>query len=128
MRVQQKQIAVLQAIIVEGRGVVTARFNIKVVKLPIFNIKVSKVGEFIISYRLYLKMRIRRVIVKEQIQWILLYVLRGLADIWKENLLEDLKLEKVKFGLVEEFLLELKKKFSREDKKLVKVPELKKIE
>ena len=73
-------------------------------------------------------MRIRRVIVKEQIQWILLYVLRGLADIWKENLLEDLKLEKVKFGLVEEFLLELKKKFSREDKKLVKVPELKKIE
>jgi len=43
-------------------------------------------------------------------------------------LLKDLELGKLEFGLAEEFLLELKKKFSGGDNKLVKVAELKKIE
>jgi len=41
----------------------------------------------------------------------------------EENLLEDLELKEVKFGSVREFLLKLKNKFSRRDKKLVKVAE-----
>jgi len=42
--------------------------------------------------------------------------------------LEDLKSGEVKFELVKEFLMELKKKFRGEDEKLVKVAKLKKIE
>jgi len=53
---------------------------------------------------------------------------KELADVWKENLLEDLELEKVEFGLVGEFLLELKKKFGKGDEKSVKVVKLKRIE
>ena len=52
---------------------------------------------------------------------------RGLADVWKENMLEDLELGEVEFRLVEEFLLELKKEFE-EDKKLVKIVKLRRIE
>ena len=52
---------------------------------------------------------------------------RGLADVWKENMLEDLELREVEFRLVEEFLLELKKEFE-EDKKLVKIVKLRRIE
>ena len=66
--------------------------------------------------------------VEEQIQWILSYVQKGSADVWKENLLEDLELEKVGFGSAEKFLLKLKKEFSRGDKESVKVAEIKKIE
>ncbi len=51
----------------------------------------------------------------------------GLADVWKENMLEDLELGEVEFRLVEEFLLELKKEFE-EDKKLVKIVKLRRIE
>jgi len=43
-------------------------------------------------------------------------------------LLEDLELEKVEFGSTREFLLKLKKKFGKEDKKLIKVAELKRME
>jgi len=43
-------------------------------------------------------------------------------------LLKDLELEEVEFRLVREFLLELKKKFSKGDEELVKVVELKRIE
>jgi len=46
---------------------------------------------------------------------------------WKENLLEDLELEKVKFELVREFLMKIKKKFGRGDEESVKLAELKKI-
>jgi len=42
--------------------------------------------------------------------------------------LEDLELEKVKFELVREFLMKIKKRFSKGDEESVKVAELKKIE
>ena len=50
------------------------------------------------------------------------------ADIQKKNILKDLELEEVEFELAREFLLELKKKFGRENKKSVKVSKLKKTE
>ena len=56
-------------------------FNINVAKLPMFNENTSKMGEFITAYRLYLRMKMREAIVEEQIQWILLYIQRGLADV-----------------------------------------------
>jgi len=43
-------------------------------------------------------------------------------------LLEDLELEKIEFGLTREFLLKLKKKFGKEDEKMIKVAELKRME
>ena len=43
-------------------------------------------------------------------------------------MLKDLELEEIEFGLVEEFLLELRKKFGEEDKKSVKIAKLKRIE
>ena len=51
-----------------------------------------------------------------------------MANVWKKNLLEDLELGELKFGLVGKFLLELKKNFGKRDEKLVKVAELRKIE
>jgi len=39
-----------------------------------FNEKVGKILGFLRVYRLYTRMRIRKVIIEEQIQWVLLYV------------------------------------------------------
>ena len=44
------------------------RSNIKVSKLPIFNENTSKVSDFITVYRLYIRMKIRDVSVKKQVQ------------------------------------------------------------
>jgi len=52
---------------------------------------------------------------------------RGLADVLKENFLEDLELEEVEFELVVKFLKKLKKEFSKRNKELIKVAKLKKI-
>ena len=53
---------------------------------------------------------------------------RRLADIWKENIMEDLGSGNLSYAIVEEFLLDLKEEFSGGDDKMIKVTELKKIE
>ena len=56
-----------------------------------------------------------------------MYVQRELADIWKKNILENLKTEKLEFKLAKEFLVEFKKKFGKDDK-LENIAELKQTE
>jgi len=55
-------------------------------------------------------------------------VQEGSADVWKENILEDLETEEVEFESAGEFLLELKKEFEGGDEELVKVAELRRLE
>ena len=45
----------------------------------------------------------------------------------KENILEDLKGELLKYKIAGEFLVEIKKEFRREDEKTVKVAKLKRL-
>ena len=73
-------------------------------------------------------MRMREAAVEEQIQWVLSYMQRGLADIQKENILEDLEAEILEYVTVGEFLVDLKKKFEGGDNKMMKMAELKKVE
>jgi len=65
--------------------------HIEVAKPLIFSGKIGKVGGFITVCKLYLKIKIKEVPLKKQIQWILSYVQGESADIWKENVLEDLE-------------------------------------
>ena len=66
--------------------------------------------------------------IEKQIQWMLLYIQGGLADIWKENVLEDLKGGLLEYETIGEFLTDIKKKFGEEDKESAKVAKLKKVE
>jgi len=52
----------------------------------------------------------------------------GSTDVWKENVIEELKLGEVEYELAEEFLISLKKEFGGEEEELVKVAELRKLE
>jgi len=70
----------------------------------------------------------RKVLVEEQIQWMLSYVQGGAADVWKENMLEELEAGELEFEIVGEFLAEIKKEFGRREEELVKTAELKKLE
>jgi len=63
----------------ESMGRVTA--STEVVKLPTFNGISSKVSGFITAYKLYIKIKIRKATVEEQIQWMLSYVQGESVDI-----------------------------------------------
>ena len=53
---------------------------------------------------------------------------RGLVDVWKENVMEELEAVELEYESVEEFLTSLKKEFERGEKELVKAAELRKLE
>ena len=79
-------------------------------------------------YRLFVRIKMRGNIVEEQVQWVLSYVQGGSADVWKENVMEELEAGEVKYESVEEFLTSLNKEFGEGEEELVKVAELKKLE
>jgi len=50
----------------------------------------------------------RDAVVEEQVQWILLYVHKGLVDIWKKNIIEDLENRSLAYIIMGKFFIDLK--------------------
>ena len=134
IRQQQEQLAAMQAQIqallaAQGGGAGrVAGSSMEVAKPAIFNGEVGKVGGFIMACRLYIKMRLRENTVEEQIQWVLTYVQGGSADVWKENVMEELEGGEVEYESVEEFFTILRKEFGGGEEESVKAAELRKLE
>ena len=95
MAVMQAQIQALLAAQggVGGGGVErgTTGPKVEVATPAIFNGEAGKVGGFIIACRLFVRMKLRGAMVEEQVQWVLSYVQGGSADVWKENVMEELE-------------------------------------
>jgi len=75
----------------------------------------------LIVCKFFIKIKIREMAIES-------YVQEESADMWKENVLEDLEVEILEYVIVGEFLANLKKKFGGGDDETIMVVELKRIE
>jgi len=73
-------------------------------------------------------MKMREATVEEQVFWILSHVQGGSADVWKENVLEELESGEMEYETAGEFLTTLKKEFGGGEEESVKAAELRRIE
>jgi len=125
----------IQALLTAGgggaeRGAIGSNMGpyMEVAKPAIFSGEAEKVRGFVTAYRLYLKMKMREATVEEQVQWVLSYVQGGLADVWKENIMEELETGEMEYEMIEEFLTSIKNEFSNREEESVKAAELRKLE
>jgi len=141
IRQQQEQLAAMQAqiqaLLATGgggggveRGTTGSNTgpHIEVAKPAIFNRETGKVEGFVTACRLYLRMKMREATVEEQVFWVLSHIQGGSADIWKENVMEELEGREMEYETAEEFLTVLKKEFRGGEEEAVKVTELRKLE
>jgi len=138
IRQQQEQLAAMQAQIQAllaaqgGAGSVATGTNagshMEVAKPAIFNGEATRVGGFISACKIYIRNKLRGETVEGQVQWALSYVQGGSADVWKENLMEELELGEMEYESIEEFFTSLKKEFGGGEEESVKVAELRKLE
>ena len=77
---------------------------VKVVELLTFNGDQQGFG----TYRLYIRIKMRNILVEEQFKWVLSYIQRESAGIQKKYVIEDLKNESLKFPMIEDFHTDLK--------------------
>jgi len=124
----QAQIQALLAVGGGGTGEVTAGPHVEIAKPAIFSGEAGKVGGFVNACKLYVRMKMGGAMVVEQVYWILSHVQGGSADIWKENVIEELEAGEVKYETVEKFLVGLKKEFGGGEEEAVKAAELRKLE
>ena len=84
--------------------------------------------EFINACRLYISMRMKRTGEEEKILWVLTYVQGGVAEVWKENVLEERRQGISVVEMVEELFTKMREEFGEFDEESRKVNKLRMLE
>ena len=88
----------------------------------------SRVAGFVTGCKLYIRNKLAGATVEAQVQWVLSFIQEGSADVWKENMIEEVEKGEMEYEIVEEFLTVLKREFGGGEEESVKAAELRKLE
>ena len=83
----------------------------EVARPQVFSGKIEEVSIFVNIARLYIRMKITEEIAMTQVAWVLSYVQGGIAEAWKDNLLDELAKGELEVELVEQLFTKIRNNF-----------------
>jgi len=102
--------------------------RVEVTKPQVFGGKMEEVSTFINMARLYLRMKITEKAATTQMAWVLSYVQRGVAEAWKDSLLDKLAKGESEVDTVEKLFTEIRNDFEETSEEKRKIEQLRTIE
>ena len=102
--------------------------RVEVARPQVFSEKMEEVSVFVNVVRLYIRMKITEEAAATQVAWVLSYVQRGIAEAWKDNLLDELAKGELEVESVEQLFTKIRNDFGETLEEERKIEQLRTIE
>ena len=102
--------------------------RIEVTRPQVFSGKMEEVSTFINAARLYIRMKMTEEVATTQVAWVLSYMQGGVAEAWKDNLLDELAKEESEVDTVEKLFTKIRNDFGETSEEERKIEQLRTIE
>jgi len=104
------------------------RSRVEVTKPQVFGGKMEEVSAFINAARLYLRMKMTDKVATTQIAWVLSYMQGGVAEAWKDNLLDKLAKRELEVDTMKKLFTKIRNDFGEMSEEERKIEQLQTIE
>jgi len=101
--------------------------RVEVARPQVFSGRIEEMSTFVNAARLYIRMKIIEEVAATQVTWMLLYVQGGIAEAWKDNLLDELAKGESEVELVEQLFIEIRNDFGKTSEEEKKIEQLRTI-
>jgi len=102
--------------------------RVEVVKPQVFSGRIEEVSVFINTACLYIRMKMTEEAAATQVAWVLSYVQEGIAEAWKDNLLDELAKGESEMELAEQLFTKIRNDFGETSEEKRKIEQLRTIE
>jgi len=101
---------------------------VEVARPQVFSGKMEEVSAFVNTACLYIRMKMTEEVAVTQVAWVLSYVQGGIAEAWKDNLLDELAKEESEMESVEQLFTKIRNDFGETLEEERKIEQLRTIE
>ena len=102
--------------------------RVEVAKPEIFSGKIEEVSIFVNAAHLYIRMKMAEEAAATQVAWILSYIQEGIAEAWKDNLLDELVKGESEVESAEQLFAKIRNDFRETSEEERKIEQLRTIE
>jgi len=102
--------------------------RVEVARSQVFSGKMKEVSTFVNAARLYIRIKITEEVAVTQVAWVLSYVQGGIAEVWKDNLLDKLAKGESEVESVEQLFTKIRNDFGETLEEKRKIEQLRTIE
>jgi len=102
--------------------------RVEVARPQVFNGRMEEVSAFINAAHIYIRMKMTEEVATTQVAWVLSYVQGGVAEAWKDNLMDELAKGESEVESVEQLFTKIRNDFGETSEKERKIEQLWTIE